>query len=53
MAKWNHVPELPLATNPLFEWPPRPLAVAKWYIGAWLPFTVSLAIVGLAGLGGF
>lgn len=48
MAKWNHIPDIPLATNPLFEWPPRPLAVAKWYVGAWLPFTASLAIVGLA-----
>lgn len=50
MSEWNHTPPLPLTVNPLFE---RPLIwrdVAKWYVGAWLPVSVNLAIVGLAVL---
>jgi sterol desaturase/sphingolipid hydroxylase (fatty acid hydroxylase superfamily) len=50
MSEWNHTPELPLRVNPLFE---RPLvlgAVLRWYVGAWIPVTVNLAIVGLSVL---
>ncbi|MEM6307343.1 MAG: sterol desaturase family protein [Pseudomonadota bacterium] len=48
MTRWNHRPSQPLTVNPLFRWPPQPMAVLKWYIAAWLPFSISLAIVGLA-----
>lgn len=47
--EWNHTPEhLPLATNPLFQWPPRPLAVLRWYWGSWFPISINLGIVGLS-----
>lgn len=48
MSEWNHTPDLPLRVNPLFERPLNLRAVAAWYVGAWLPVTVNLAIVGLA-----
>ncbi|MEP4194526.1 MAG: sterol desaturase family protein [Aliishimia sp.] len=48
--EWNHTPDLPLKVNPLFEAPFRPKDVVRWYLGAWLPFSVNLAIVGLAVL---
>ena len=34
--------------NPLFTWPLRPMAVLRWYVGAWLPVTASMLIVVLA-----
>ena len=46
--EWNHQPDLPIRTSPLWEWPPRPLAALKWYRDAWLPVTVNLMILGLA-----
>ncbi|MGB1234201.1 MAG: sterol desaturase family protein [Planktomarina sp.] len=48
MTRWNHRPAEDLTVNPLYSWPPQPMAVAHWYIGAWLPFSISLGIVGLA-----
>ena len=48
-AEWNHVPDdLPLGVNPLWSWPPQPMAVARWYWNSWFPLTINLAIVGLA-----
>ena len=48
-SEWNHVPEgLPIRVMPLWQWPPRPLAVLRWYWDAWFPLTTNLAIVGLA-----
>ena len=48
-AEWNHVPEqLPLTTNPLWYWPPKPLAILKWYWDSWFPLTMNLVIVALA-----
>ncbi|SMX39518.1 sterol desaturase family protein [Maliponia aquimaris] len=48
-TEWNHVPEtLPLATNPLWSWPPRPGAVLRWYWDSWFPVSVSLGIVALS-----
>lgn len=47
--EWNHVPDdLPLTVNPLFRWPPAPMAVLRWYWDAWFPLTTNLAIVALA-----
>ena len=36
---WNWHPEIPIKTSPLFEFPPNPAAIVKWYAGAWLPVT--------------
>lgn len=47
--EWNHVPEaLPLGVNPLWQWPPRPVQVFRWYWDSWFPLTINLGIVGLA-----
>lgn len=37
--EWNWHPDLPVATSPLFEWPPRPVASLRWFAGNWLPMT--------------
>ena len=36
---WNWHPDIPIKTSPLFEFPPNPVAIVKWYAGAWLPVT--------------
>ena len=33
--RWNHRPPTPLAQNPLFQWPPKPGAIFKWYAAFW------------------
>ena len=34
--RWNHRPPTPLAQNPLFQWPAKPVAIFKWYAAFWL-----------------
>ncbi|MGI9306252.1 MAG: sterol desaturase family protein [Gammaproteobacteria bacterium] len=46
--EWNYIPELPLGVSPLWQWPPKPLAVLKWYWDGWFLITVNLMILGLA-----
>ncbi|MEM9369997.1 MAG: sterol desaturase family protein [Pseudomonadota bacterium] len=46
--EWNFHPELPVAYSPLFEWPPRPRAIAGWFSRAWLPISEHLIYVALA-----
>ncbi|MEM7441325.1 MAG: sterol desaturase family protein [Pseudomonadota bacterium] len=41
--RWHYRPSDPVALNPLFSWPPDPIAVFNWYRGAWLQIT-SLTI---------
>lgn len=36
---WNYHPQIPIRYSPLFSFPPNPVAVLKWFAGAWLPFT--------------
>ena len=44
--RWNHRPTGPVALNPLFEWPPKFLAVLRWYSAYWLAAsTTTLALV--------
>jgi sterol desaturase/sphingolipid hydroxylase (fatty acid hydroxylase superfamily) len=45
---WNHTPELPIAVSPLWQWPPKPLAVLKWYADAWFFLTINMGILALA-----
>ncbi|MEM8742805.1 MAG: hypothetical protein AAGE13_15095 [Pseudomonadota bacterium] len=45
-AKWHHRPAGRVPLNPLFQWPPRPAAIWRWYRGAWLQITsVSIAFL--------
>ncbi len=46
--EWNHVPETPIVTSPLWQWPPKPLAALKWYADSWFWFTINGAIVALS-----
>lgn len=46
--EWNHVPELPIAVSPLWQWPPKPLTALRWYIDSWFFLTINMAILGLA-----
>ena len=49
-AEWNHVPDLPITVSPLWQWPPRPLKVLKWYADGWFFVTINGAILALAFL---
>ncbi|MEP5728598.1 MAG: sterol desaturase family protein [Sulfitobacter sp.] len=46
--EWNHTPDLPLAVSPLWQWPPKPFAVLKWYADGWFFLTINTAILALA-----
>ena len=48
--RWNHHPGQ-VGLNPLFSWPPDPVAVFRWYRGAWfqitavtIPFALAVAV---------
>lgn len=49
-ARWNYRPEGPVALNPLFAWPPSPMAVLRWYRGAWLQITALTVPFAIAVL---
>ncbi|MFC6636004.1 hypothetical protein [Sulfitobacter sediminilitoris] len=49
-AEWHHVPELPIAVSPLWQWPPRPLATLRWYADGWFFLTINMGILALAWL---
>ena len=40
-GRWNFRPQVPLAQNPLFQWPPRPRAIFKWYAAFWLEVSTT------------
>jgi sterol desaturase/sphingolipid hydroxylase (fatty acid hydroxylase superfamily) len=39
VERWNYRPEGIVPLNPLFDWPIRPMAVLRWYRGAWFQIT--------------
>lgn len=45
-ARWHHRPATPIAQNPLFQWPPRPIDILRWYGAYW--FEVSTTTLCLA-----
>ncbi|MBY6083373.1 sterol desaturase family protein [Ruegeria arenilitoris] len=47
-SRWHYRPSDLVALNPLFSWPPRPIAVVKWYSGAWLQITALTLCLVLA-----
>lgn len=49
-AEWNHAPEGAIEVSPLWQWPPRPFSVLKWYADGWFPLTINLGILALAFL---
>ena len=46
--EWNHVPEVPIAVMPLWQWPPKPVEVFRWYWDSWFFLTVNGGFVALA-----
>ncbi len=46
--EWNWHPELPVRISPLFDWPPKPVAVLKWFASAWLPISEFMIYVVIA-----
>ena len=49
-ARWNHRPATPLPQNPLFQWPPRPGAILRWYGAYWFEVSTTTLCLGLAFL---
>lgn len=46
--QWHHRPATAIQTSPLFAWPPKPLAAARWIAGRWFVLGENLILVGLA-----
>ncbi|PSL18371.1 C-5 sterol desaturase [Shimia abyssi] len=40
--------QVPIPVNPLWQWPPDPRGVLRWYWSGWFPVSINLAIVSLA-----
>lgn len=50
-AEWHHMPDnLPISVSPLWQWPPNPRALIKWYADGWLIVTVNMGVLILAVL---
>ncbi|WP_298916606.1 sterol desaturase family protein [uncultured Roseobacter sp.] len=47
-GRWNFRPQVPLAQNPLFQWPPRPAAIFRWYAAFWLEISTTTLCFVLA-----
>ncbi|MEH6361848.1 MAG: sterol desaturase family protein, partial [Amylibacter sp.] len=49
-TEWNYHPDLPLADPSIFNWPPRPAFIARWFGRNWLMLSerVMLLILSVA-----
>jgi len=47
-GQWNYRPDVPIQTSPLFQWPPNPARMGRWFAARWFVFGENLIIVGLA-----
>lgn len=45
---WNHNPGLPIPNSPLFDWPPRPVAILKWVSNRWINLSASTLFLAAA-----
>ena len=45
---WHHLPQIPLQVSPVFQWPPNPLKIMKWFWESWFLITEKLIILALA-----
>ncbi|WP_299165328.1 sterol desaturase family protein [uncultured Tateyamaria sp.] len=52
-GRWNHRPPTPIAQNPLFQWPPRPMAIFRWYAAFWFEISTTTLCLVLALLAYF
>lgn len=46
--EWNYHPDLPLADNSIFKWPPRPRFLARWVLRNWLTLSERMMLVLLS-----
>ena len=47
-SNWNYHPELPLADNSIFKWPPEPSFAANWLRTNWLSLSERVLMLLLA-----
>ena len=47
-SRWNHRPKQPVNLNPLFDWPPKFMAIVIWYSGYWLAISTTTLALALA-----
>jgi len=47
-ARWNHRPPVPIAQNPLFQWPPRIGKILRWYGAYWFEASTTTLCLVLA-----
>ena len=47
--EWNYKPQVPIQSSPLWEWPPSPTKIGKWFATRWMPLTENavLVVIGL------
>ncbi len=47
-AQFHYIPELPVKTNPLFDWPFNPVECVKWLAASWLKVSTYILCLALA-----
>ena len=47
-SNWNYHPDLPLADNSIFKWPPDLSVITKWFRDGWLCFSERVLMLLLA-----
>ena len=48
--QWNYRGAVPIQTSPVFQWPPNPINVIRWFAARWFVFGENLILVALASL---
>ena len=48
--QWNWHPAVPIPNSPLFELPPKPVAILRWLAKSWLRPSMTLLVLGSATL---
>ncbi len=48
--QWNYRPNVPIATSPVFQWPPHPIPIFRWFSARWFVFGENIIIAALACL---
>ena len=46
--QWHYRPDTPIQSSPIFEWPPKPLVIWRWFADRWLVFGENIVLVVLA-----
>jgi len=47
-SQWHYRPSAAIETSPVFDWPPRPVEVLRWFASRWLVLGENLIIAILA-----